>query len=125
MQSMLDERRAILDVLEGKSPLDSLFAEEDDEEEEEIDQFIEFVVIVDELLGKMSEEAVEKFVASDEFKLYKEVGSNPSSANEKVRGRFFDLVDRKLGEMPEDAISEFIQSDEFPVYQNVGAKYQG
>jgi len=103
------------------------YEEEDSEEEEyeeDDDVFIEFVSIVDSLLGNhLSEEMIDEFSSSEGFTVYQKVGSNPSGSNEDLRSEFFTVVDTLLGQLPDKAVDKFVKSKEFDVYRTIGAMY--
>lgn len=121
LKSLMDERKTIMAVLAGEASIDSLVSEPADADE----LFLQFVAIVDELLGKMPEDSVADFIASEDFALYQEVASAPADAAEDSQVDFFNLVDSKLGQMPEEAISNFVASDDFAIYQEMGAQVRG
>ena len=98
--------------------------EEEEYEEEDDDVFIEFVSIVDSLLGNhLSEEMIDEFSSSEGFKVYQKVGSNPSGSNEDLRSEFFTVVDTLLGQLPDKAVDKFVKSKEFDIYRTIGAMY--
>lgn len=120
LKALIDERKLIIAVLSGEESIDSLASEPVVETDE--DQFVQLVGIVDDLLGKMPEDAINDFLSSPEFEVYKEVAGSPEDAGSEMRVEFFEIVDSKLGQMPEDAINEFIASDDFAIYQAVGSE---
>lgn len=124
LQTLMNERKLILAVLAGEETMDTLLGDEEGDDEEESDLFLTFVTIVDDLLGKMPSDAIDEFLASEEFNLYQQVASDPSGADDAAREEFFNLVDGKLGEMPEDAINSFVASDDFSIYQEMGAYFR-
>ena len=129
LKELMAERKMLQATIAGDSSED----EEDEvtestpaiaEEDEGEDLFIAFVAIVDDLLGNhLPDDVISEFMESEEFNTYREVGSNPASANEEMRGQFFAIVDSKLGGMPEEAISTFVASTEFDTYRAVGEIY--
>ena len=87
-------------------------------EAEEMDDadvlFSQFFTIVNDLLGdELPEEAIETFLASDGFELFKEVGADPASIDDERRGEFFKIIDEQLGNMPDSSISAFVESRRF------------
>jgi hypothetical protein len=123
LQTLMNERKLIMAVIAGEESMDSLLGD-DAEVVESDDLFLSFVGIVDDLLGKMPEGAIDEFVASSDFALYQQVASNPSEADDASREDFFNLVDSKLGEMPEEAINSFVASNDFSIYQEMGAYFR-
>jgi len=139
LEGLMAERKMIKAVIAGEADIDDLLEmgeeeeEEEDEEEvdeeieeedEEIDLFLEFVSIVDTLLGSnLPEDSIEEFTQSDGFEVYRTVGSDPENADEDLRKEFFTVVDSLLGGMPEDAVSDFVESEEFETYRAIGAMY--
>ncbi len=123
LEALLSERKSIAAVIDGEAPLSSLEEEESDdyEEDESEDLFIEFVSIIDNLLGKLPD--TDAFIRSDEFTLYAAVAGNPSDADDNQRTEFFQMVDSLLLELPEDEIQAFMQSGEFAIYSEIGATY--
>nr|ANV80128.1 hypothetical protein MG2_1123 [uncultured Candidatus Thalassoarchaea sp.] len=88
------------------------------------DIFVNFVAIVDELLGShLPEEVVSAFVESDDFSVYQVVGGDPSGADDELRGRFFAIVDGQLANMSEESIDAFVASSDFEIYRTVGEMY--
>ena len=94
-------------------------------EEIQTDNFVEFFQVVNNLLGDMPEEFINKFVKSDSFVLFENVGANPGAANEDDRKAFFLMINNELGELPEDKINEFVESAGFEVFTSMGEKYGG
>ena len=122
LEALLSERKSIAAVIDGDAPLSSLEEEEDDYDEvESEDLFIQFVSIIDNLLGKLPD--TDAFIRSDEFTLYAAVAGNPSDAGDDQRTEFFQMVDSLLLELPEDEIQAFMQSGEFAIYSEIGATY--
>ena len=122
LEALLSERKSIAAVIDGEAPLSSLEEEEDDYDEvESEDLFIQFVSIIDNLLGKLPD--TDAFIRSDEFTLYAAVAGNPSDAADDQRTEFFQMVDSLLLELPEDEIQAFMQSGEFAIYSEIGATY--
>ncbi len=128
LKELMSDRKMLQGMISGQSSDEGKvaveatpsLAEEDDGE----DIFIAFVAIVDDLLGNhLPENIVSEFMESEEFDTYREVGGNPSSANEEMRGKFFAIVDSRLGGMPDEAVSTFLASAEFDTYRAVGEIY--
>ncbi len=128
LESLMAERKTLKAQLETPTPHsvqedteESTIAEESTDGE---DIFIQFVGIVDELLGShLPEEVVEEFVSSDDFSVYQAVGSDPSAADDELRGSFFAIVDSQLANMSEESIETFIASPDFEIYRTVGEMY--
>ena len=86
--------------------------------------FSQFFTIVNDLLGdELPEEAIEAFLASDGFELFKEVGADPTSIDNKRRGEFFKIIDEQLGNMPDSSISAFVESGDFAIYKQISEMY--
>ena len=95
------------------------------QESTEVDLFVQFVGIVDELLGSnLPQDVVDAFVSSDDFSIYQSVGGDPSSADEEMRGMFFSIVDNQLGNMSTESIEAFVASTDFQIYSKIGEMYQ-
>ena len=148
LESLMAERKMIKAVISGDAELDELLSMGEDEEEEleaEIDDseeyeaeyeaeydeeeesediFLDFVAIVDSLLGSnLPEDKIEEFTESEGFDVYRSVGSSPEDADEDMRKEFFLVVDALLGGMPDEAVSSFVESEEFETYRAIGAMY--
>ena len=86
--------------------------------------FSQFFTIVNDLLGdELPEEAIEAFLASDGFDLFKEVGADPASIDDERRGEFFKIIDEQLGNMPDSSISAFVESGDFAIYKQISEMY--
>ncbi len=124
LEKLMSERKSLKSKLESPAAEaieEATVAEESTDGE---DIFMKFVAIVDELLGShLPEEVVEEFVSSDDFSVYQAVGSDPSSADDDLRGRFFAIVDSQLANMSEDSIESFVASPDFEIYRTVGEMY--
>lgn len=150
LEELMAERKLIKSVIAGEADLEELtndestdesYEEDDDYEDEEEyeddyeeesyvaqvsddDIFLDFVSIVDSLLGSnLPEDKIKEFTESEGFEIYKNVGSDPESSSEKERAEFFSVVDTLLGGMPESAVSEFVASADFETYKEIGAMY--
>ena len=103
-------------------------SDEADETEYEMDEadelFTQFFGIVNDLLGdELPEYAIETFMASDGFELFKEVGADPSAIDDERRGIFFKIIDEQLGNMPDDSITAFVESGDFALYKQISEMY--
>ena len=86
--------------------------------------FSQFFTIVNDLLGdELPEDAIEAFLASDGFELFKEVGADPASIDDDRRGEFFKIIDEQLGNMPDSSISAFVESGDFAIYKQISEMY--
>ncbi len=86
--------------------------------------FSQFFTIVNDLLGdELPEEAIEAFLASDGFELFKEVGADPASIDDQRRGEFFKIIDEQLGNMPDSSITAFVESGDFAIYKQISEMY--
>ena len=86
--------------------------------------FSQFFTIVNDLLGdELPEDAIEAFLASDGFELFKEVGADPTSIDDDRRGEFFKIIDEQLGNMPDASISAFVESGDFAIYKQISEMY--
>ena len=98
------------------------------EEETEMDDadhlFTQFFGIVNDLLGdELPEDAIESFMASDGFELFKEVGADPAAIDDDRRGEFFKIIDEQLGNMPDESINSFVESGDFALYKQISQMY--
>ena len=127
LEELMAERR----MLKGQTkptqqPVDDADEHEDDEESmDDADLlFSQFFTIVNDLLGdELPEDAIEAFLASDGFELFKEVGADPSSIDDKRRGEFFKIIDEQLGNMPDSSITAFVESGDFAIYKQISEMY--
>jgi len=99
--------------------------EELDVDDSHADEFVEFFDVVNNLLGNMPEDFIDRFLKSDSFALFESVGTNPEAADEDARKEFFAMINAELGELPEDKINEFVESPGFEVFTRTGQKYGG
>jgi len=123
------EIRAVKPTVEliSAPEVDDLHEEESesDEEGDSDDEFTTFFDVVNKLLGDMPDEFIEKFLASDSFKLFETIGANPSGADDEARAQFFSMINSELGELPEDKINEFVESPGFELFTKMGEMYGG
>ena len=130
LEQLMSERKSIKSQISSDTPkakpvakavAKAIVAEEATDGE---DIFVNFVAIVDELLGShLPEEVVNAFVESDDFSVYQVVGEDPSGADDELRGRFFAIVDGQLANMSEESIEAFVASADFETYRTVGEMY--
>jgi len=100
-------------------------ANQDDTEEIHSDDFAEFFQVVNNLLGDMPEDFINKFVKSKSFELFETVGANPGATDEDDRKAFFLMINNELGDLPEDKINEFVESAGFEIFTSMGERYGG
>lgn len=129
LEALMAERRSLMAQPE---PVEAAVASEDtteyDEEETSMDEadalFSQFFTIVNDLLGdELPEEAIEAFLASDGFELFKEVGADPTAIDDERRGEFFKIIDEQLGNMPDASINSFVESGDFVIYKQISEMY--
>ena len=130
LEELMAERRALM-----SQPVPAAVAAEEegqdesgDDEDAIIDEadelFSQFFTIVNDLLGdELPEDAIEAFLASDGFDLFKEVGADPSAIDDERRGEFFKIIDEQLGNMPDASISAFVESGDFGIYKQISEMY--
>jgi PAS domain-containing protein len=122
-----DAEEDVLDDLPERPDMPELEITEAQEAEEEAteseDEFAAFFEIINQLLGEMPEDWVNKFLESKGFKLFQKVGSDPAGSDVKSRKRFFKMINSELGDMPEDMLDAFVNSPEFQLYQTIGEIY--
>jgi len=132
LEALMAERRTLMVKPEPvEAPVDSEEATEEsvvEEQETTYDEadelFAQFFDIVNDLLGdELPEEAIEAFLASDGFELFKEVGADPSAIDDERRGEFFKIIDDQLGNMPDASISAFVESGDFAIYKQISEMY--
>lgn len=133
LEALMRERKALKGISSKPKPMKAVKAveaveEEEQEVEPEMDGsdelFTQFFGIVNDLLGdELPEEAIETFMASDGFELFKEVGADPSSIDDERRGEFFKIIDEQLGNMPDESISAFVESGDFALYKQISEMY--
>lgn len=121
LQTLMAQRKALKSQGESgpAEPTTAVAASDED------DMFVQFVAIVDDLLGEhLPEKIVNAFVASPEFDTYREVLANPAGVDESTRSTFCNMVDDQLGNMFPESIEAFIASPEFEIYRQVGEQYK-
>ena len=132
LEALMAERRTLMAKPEPvEAPVQTQEASEDsvaEEPEPSLDEadelFTQFFTIVNDLLGdELPEEAIETFLASDGFDLFKEVGADPSAIDDARRGEFFKIIDEQLGNMPDASISAFVESGDFAIYKQISEMY--
>lgn len=127
LEELMAERRMLMSQPEPvEASTES--TEEAAEEEQAIDDadalFSQFFTIVNDLLGdELPEDAIEAFLASDGFELFKEVGADPVSIDDERRGEFFKIIDEQLGNMPDSSITTFVESGDFEIYKQISEMY--
>ena len=125
LENLMNERKSIKAMLHEGDASTTEVQEAAVAEESGEDVFIEFVSIVDDLLGSaLPEDIVSDFIASPDFSIYQQVGENPSAADDDLRSQFVSIVDAQLGNMDEDSINAFVASPGFQVYSSVATLYQ-
>ena len=132
LEALMAERRTLMAkpepveaAVESEEATEESVAEERETTYDEADQlFAQFFTIVNDLLGdELPEEAIEAFLASDGFELFKEVGADPSAIDDERRGEFFKIIDEQLGNMPDASISAFVESGDFTIYKQISEMY--
>ena len=130
LEALMAERRSLMAQPEpvAAAVASEETAEDDDEEETSMDEadalFSQFFTIVNDLLGdELPEEAIEAFLASDGFELFKEVGADPTAIDDERRGEFFKIIDEQLGNMPDASITAFVGSSDFSIYKQISEMY--
>ena len=132
LEALMRERKALKGISSAPKPMKAAIAVEPEEEEQAVEAemddsdelFTQFFGIVNDLLGdELPEEAIETFMASDGFDLFKEVGADPSSIDDERRGKFFKIIDEQLGNMPDESISAFVESGDFALYKQISEMY--
>ena len=73
----------------------------------------------------MPEDFIQRFLASDSFKLFEKVGIDPASVDDETRIEFFSMINGELGDLPEDKINEFVESPGFELFTKMGEIYGG
>ena len=125
LESLMNERKTLKSMIEGSDSAPTVAQEAVVAEESDEDVFINFVAIVDDLLGSaLPEEIVSEFIASADFAIYQQVGEDPAAADDNLRSQFVSIVDAQLGNMEQDSINSFVASPEFEVYSSVATLYQ-
>ena len=127
LEELMAERR----MLKGQSkPVEETVDETPSEASEQVAMddadvlFSQFFTIVNNLLGdELPEDAIEAFLASDGFELFKEVGADPASIDDQRRGEFFKIIDEQLGNMPDASINAFVESGDFEIYKQISEMY--
>jgi len=98
---------------------------ESDEISDMDDDFPAFFDVVNKLLGDMPDDFIQKFLASESFKMFETVGAEPGATDDETRSQFFSMINAELGELPEDKINEFVESPGFELFTKMGELYGG
>ena len=140
LKVLIAERKILLSVISGEEDEDLLDDiperpdipdygqyEEDEGEDVEVsestDEFADFFNIINQLLGEMPEDWVNKFVDGKGFALFQKIGADPDGADDKSRKKFFNMINNELGSMPDDMLDAFVSSPEFDLYKTMGEMY--
>ena len=131
LEALMRERKELKGIVSAPKPKKVTpveVSEESDEIENEMDDadelFTQFFGIVNDLLGdELPEKAIESFMASEGFELFKEVGADPAAIEDERRGEFFKIIDEQLGNMPDDSITAFVDSGDFALYKQISEMY--
>jgi len=132
LEELMAERRSLMIQPEPTQATPSN-DEEEEESTEELEEtsldeadtlFSQFFTIVNDLLGdELPEDAIQSFLASDDFELFKEVGADPSAIDDERRGQFFTIIDEQLANMPDASINAFVESGDFAIYKQISEMY--
>jgi hypothetical protein len=132
LEELMAERRSLMIQPEPTQEAPSN-DEEEEESTEELEEtsldeadtlFSQFFTIVNDLLGdELPEDAIQSFLASDDFELFKEVGVDPSAIDDERRGQFFTIIDEQLANMPDASINAFVESGDFAIYKQISEMY--
>ena len=132
LEELMAERRSLMIQPEPTQATPSN-DEEEEESTEELEEtsldeadtlFSQFFTIVNDLLGdELPEDAIQSFLASDDFELFKEVGTDPSAIDDERRGQFFTIIDEQLANMPDASINAFVESSDFAIYKQISEMY--
>ena len=129
LESLMRERKELKGIVSApkakKAAVVEVNVEPEEPEMDDSDElFTQFFTIVNDLLGdELPEEAIESFMASDGFDLFKEVGADPAAIDDERRGEFFKIIDEQLGNMPDDSITAFVDSGDFALYKQISEMY--
>ncbi|MDP6866666.1 MAG: hypothetical protein QGG62_06985 [Candidatus Poseidoniaceae archaeon] len=129
LEELMAERRSLMIQPEPTQEAPSNDEEEEESTEEtSLDEadtlFSQFFTIVNDLLGdELPEDAIQSFLASDDFELFKEVGADPSAIDDERRGQFFTIIDEQLANMPDASINAFVESGDFAIYKQISEMY--
>ena len=129
LESLMRERKELKGIVSApkakKAAVVEVNLEPEEPEMDDADElFTQFFTIVNDLLGdELPEEAIESFMSSDGFDLFKEVGADPAAIDDERRGEFFKIIDEQLGNMPDDSITAFVDSGDFALYKQISEMY--
>ena len=124
LQALMSQRKALKRTIDSEGT-DGQQASVATSSSDNDDLFVQFVSIVDDLLGDHLPEAiVNAFVESDDFEIYKEVLAGPAVTDDDTRSIFYNMVDDQLGNMPEESINAFTETSDFAVYLAISNQYK-
>ena len=123
LQALMARRKALKQSSDyadvTSTPMTAATSNDDD------DMFVNFVSIVDDLLGEhLPESIINAFVASEDFEIYREVIESPGTTDDDTRSLFYNMVDDQLGNMSEESINAFVSSSNFDIYRQIGEQYK-
>ena len=131
LEELMAERRSLM--IQPEPTQEAPSNDEEEESTEELEEtsldeadtlFSQFFTIVNDLLGdELPEDAIQSFLASDDFELFKEVGADPSAIDDERRGQFFTIIDEQLANMPDASINAFVESGDFAIYKQISEMY--
>lgn len=87
------------------------------------EDFRHFFNVINNLLGELPDELTNRFIESDSFELFKEVGANPDSVDRPIRSKFFLMINELLGDLPDTVMQSFIESSDFDLYKMIAERY--
>jgi len=119
LQALMAQRKALKSSSESATVTTAATSEDND------DLFVQFVAIVDDLLGEhLPESIVNAFIETPEFDVYRQVLASPGTMDEETRAAFYHMVDDQLGNMSGEAIQAFSTSPDFDIYRAIGEQYK-
>jgi hypothetical protein len=116
LRPMATRRKLIKSVLSGDEDISVLDEEETTPIVAAEDDFPAFFEVVNNLLGDMPDDFVNKFIASKNFPLFEKVGDDPEKTTKKTRKQFFQMVNNELGDMPDEQLQSFMESPDFQLF---------
>ena len=89
------------------------------------EDFSHFFTVVNGLLGQLPDDKTLAFIESDGFKLFENVGNDPTAIDSETRGEFFTMVNELLADLPEPVMKSFTESNDFDLYKQIANRYGG
>tara|TARA_Y100001968_G_C19269831_1_gene673652 strand:- start:480 stop:983 length:504 start_codon:yes stop_codon:yes gene_type:complete len=86
-------------------------------------EFVEMFNFINEILGNLSQDSVNKFVNSNDYPIFKQIGSAPEKSSRAERNSFFLMINRLIWELKPSERDEFFKSPMFQKFKMMSSTY--